>query len=158
MLAIRMQRVGRKKQPLYRVVVSEKTKDTYGNHLEILGQYNPHTKEANLKEERVKHWLAVGAQASESLHNLLVNKGLIKADKQKAVKISNKRKAKQAKAQANSKAKEAKADTESPEAQAETPVEEKPKGKAEESKEEAKAEEASTDTQADKKTAEEKKP
>ena len=38
MLAIRLQRVGRKKQAIYRVVVSEKTKDMYGNHLEILGQ------------------------------------------------------------------------------------------------------------------------
>ncbi|PLX24659.1 30S ribosomal protein S16, partial [Candidatus Parcubacteria bacterium] len=57
MLAIRLQRVGRKKLPIYRVVVSEKTKDTYGDHLEILGTYNPHSKEANLKVDRIKHWL-----------------------------------------------------------------------------------------------------
>lgn len=94
MLAIRLQRVGRKKQPLYRVVVSEKSKDMYGNHLELLGTYNPHTKTAELKEDRIKHWLGEGAQASESAHNLLLKEGIVTGDKKKSVSISNKRKAK----------------------------------------------------------------
>ena len=96
MLAIRLQRVGRKKQPLYRVVVSEKTKDTYGNHLEILGQYNPHTKEIVLKEDRIKYWLDNGAQASATVHNFFLKQGIIEGQKAKAVAISKKRQAKKA--------------------------------------------------------------
>lgn len=94
MLAIRLQRVGRKKQPLYRVVVSERSKDMYGDHLEILGQYDPHKKEAALKEDRIKHWLSVGAQASASANNLLIKAGILEGDKKKSVSISKKRAAK----------------------------------------------------------------
>lgn len=97
MLAIRLQRIGRKKQPLYRVVVSEKTKDMYGNHLEILGQYNPHKKEAVLKGDRIKHWLSVGAQASASASNLLIKEGILTGKKKKSVSISKVRTAKMAK-------------------------------------------------------------
>ena len=92
MLAIRLQRIGRKKQATYRVVISEKTKDMYGNHLEILGNFNPHTKETTLKNDRIEHWLSKGAQPSDTVHNLLINQGIIKdAKKAKAVSISKKR-------------------------------------------------------------------
>ena len=95
MLKLRLARVGKKKKPVYRLVVSEHTKDMYGNHLEILGQYNPHTKEAVLKNDRIEHWLKVGAQPSETVENLLVKEGLIKNGKKaKAVSISKKRKTK----------------------------------------------------------------
>jgi len=95
MLAIRLARIGRKKKPMYRVVVSEKSKDMYGNHLEILGNYNPHTKEAVLKTERIQHWLKFGAQASNTVHNLFIKEGVLKdVKKAKAVAISKKRKAK----------------------------------------------------------------
>jgi small subunit ribosomal protein S16 len=92
MLKIRLSRVGKRKKPLYRVVVSENTKDMYGDHLEILGQYNPHTKDVLVKNDRVEHWLKMGAQASDSVANLLMKLGLIKADKKaKAVSVSKKR-------------------------------------------------------------------
>lgn len=94
MLAIRLQRVGRKKQPLYRMVVSEKAKDMYGDHLEILGQYNPHKKEANLKEDRIKYWISKGAQTSPTVNNLLINNGLLDGGKAKSVRITKKRAAK----------------------------------------------------------------
>ena len=94
---IRLQRVGRKKQPLYRVVVSEKTKDMYGDHLEILGHYNPHNKEIVLKEDRIKHWLKSGAKASDTVHNLLIKESIIEGKKAKSVAISKKRQAKKAK-------------------------------------------------------------
>jgi len=104
MLAIRLQRVGRKKQPIYRVVVSEKIKDMYGNHLEILGQYNPHKKEALLKTDRIKYWISVGAQASATTSNLFIKEGIIEGAKQKSVSISKKRIAKSsAKAQTEKK-------------------------------------------------------
>jgi len=94
MLAIRLQRVGKKKQPMYRIVISEKSKDMYGDHLENLGTYNPHTKDIQLKEERIKYWLKTGAQASETVHNLFLKSGIIEGGKKKSVSISNKRKAK----------------------------------------------------------------
>ena len=53
--------------------------------LEILGNYNPHNKEINFKEERIKHWLSQGAKASETVHNLLIKKGVIK----KAIAVFN---------------------------------------------------------------------
>ncbi|MFA6308107.1 MAG: 30S ribosomal protein S16 [Patescibacteria group bacterium] len=107
MLAIRLQRIGRKKQPLYRVVVSENTKDMYGNHLEILGQYNPHSKEAILKADRIKYWVSKGAQVSASISNLLTKEGILVSAKKKAVSISKKRAAKKAVKDAENKAKEA---------------------------------------------------
>lgn len=138
MLAIRLQRVGRKKQPLYRLVVSEKTKDLYGNHLEILGQYNPHKKEAVLKEDRIKHWIEKGAQASPSANNLLINQGLVKGDKQKAVRITKKRAAKKEAAKPEEKKeeapKESKAEEKAEEVKSEEPKAEATEEKTEETK------------------------
>jgi small subunit ribosomal protein S16 len=96
MLAIRLQRIGRKKMATYRVVVSESTKDTQASHLEILGSYNPHNKTNGLvlKEDRIKHYLENGARPSDTVSNLLVKVGLIKTDKKKSVFISKKRRTK----------------------------------------------------------------
>lgn len=95
MLAIRLQRIGRKKMPLYRVIVSEKGRDTQGDHLELLGNYNPHTKVAVFKKERIEHWLKAGAKASPTVYNLFIKEGIIKsAKKAKAVSISKIRAAK----------------------------------------------------------------
>lgn len=91
MLAIRLKRVGRKGQPLYRVVISDKTRDMYGDHLEILGTYNPHNKVANLKADRINYWLSVGATSSATVHNLLVKEKVINSKKVKAVAISSRR-------------------------------------------------------------------
>lgn len=86
MLSIRLSRVGKKKYPLYRLIVLEKSKDPWGDHLEILGSYNPHTKATTLKEDRIKYWLSQGAQPSPTAFNLLVDKELIKAEKVRASK------------------------------------------------------------------------
>ena len=96
MLRIRLQRIGKKKQPVYRFIVSEKTKDTQAGSLEILGQYNPVLKEKliNMNAERIKHWISVGAQPSATVNNILINAGIIEGKKQKSVTITNKRKAK----------------------------------------------------------------
>lgn len=95
MLAIRLARVGRRKKPQYRIVVSEKTKDTLGDYLELLGTYNPHDKKAVLKEERINHWIKMGAQLSNSVNNLFIKEGLLKNGKKaKSVAISDKRRAK----------------------------------------------------------------
>lgn len=95
MLTIRLQRIGRKKMPLYRVIVSEKNRDTQGFSLELLGNYNPHTKVATLKKERIEHWLKIGAKTSATINNLFIKEGLIKGGKKaKSVSISKSRAAK----------------------------------------------------------------
>ncbi|MDP3985899.1 MAG: 30S ribosomal protein S16 [Candidatus Veblenbacteria bacterium] len=83
MLMIRLARTGKTKQAHFRLIVSEKTKDTHGDYLEILGHLNPHNKERQLvlKADRVEYWLAHGAQPSPTVHNLLVDQGIVKADK-----------------------------------------------------------------------------
>lgn len=88
MLMIRLARKGKPKQPTYRLIVSEKTKDTHGTFLEELGNYNPRTnpKTINLKVERIQYWLAKGAQSSPTIHNLLVDQKVIDAKKVKASK------------------------------------------------------------------------
>jgi small subunit ribosomal protein S16 len=93
MLAIRLQRIGKNKFATYRLIVSEKTKDTWGTYLEQIGTFNPHAKENQLvaNEERVKYWLSKGAQPSDTLHNLFVKAGLMTGKKKKSVFISKKR-------------------------------------------------------------------
>ncbi len=82
MLKIRLQRIGRKNDPHYRVVVVEHTRGPKsGKFVERVGSRNPKTKETNLNAERIKYWLSVGAQASGTVHNMLVSTGIIKADK-----------------------------------------------------------------------------
>jgi small subunit ribosomal protein S16 len=163
MLKLRLARVGKKKKPVYRLVVSEHTKDMYGNHLEILGQYNPHTKEAVLKNDRIEHWMKVGAQPSDTVKNLLVKEGLMEnGQKAKAVRITKKRKAKMEgkKAEAEEKKEAAKAETEKPveEKVEEAPVEEKKEEVTEDAPaEEVKKEESPAEEVKEEKTDEEKK-
>ena len=79
MLRIRLRRTGRSKAPQYRVVVADQRAPRDGDFVEIVGHYNPRSeaKELVLKEERVRHWLAQGAQPSETVHRLLHKQGLI---------------------------------------------------------------------------------
>lgn len=155
MLMIRLQRIGKKKQPTYRFVISEKARDTHGRALEILGNYNPKDKKLELKEDRIKHWLSVGAQASNTVHNLLLKAGVITGKKKKSVVITNKRKAKKA-----GKAGEAEKAQKAEEALAEEVKEEKPAkepNKAEEAPAEEAEEERAEELKAADKPAEEPK-
>ena len=72
MIRIRLRRIGSTHQPHYRVVVADKEAPRDGRFVEIVGQYNPKTMPGtiNLNEERVYHWLSVGAQPSESVAKL----------------------------------------------------------------------------------------
>lgn len=97
MLTIRLSRIGKKNKPLYRVVISEKAKDLYGDALEILGSYNPHTKELKINVEKIKYWLSMGAGMSPTVNNLLIEKKIIEGKK---VKASKDRKDKKAPAEA----------------------------------------------------------
>lgn len=79
MLRIRLRRTGKKKQPSYRVVVADARAPRDGAFVEVLGHYNPRTtpRTLELNEERVRHWLAQGAQPSDTVHRLLHSQGLI---------------------------------------------------------------------------------
>ncbi len=90
MLAIRFARVGKKNKAQYKIVLQEKTAAPGGRHVEILGSHDPHLKVTTLKEDRIKYWISKGAQASDTVHNLLVTKGVI-IDKKRAVKIPAKK-------------------------------------------------------------------
>lgn len=82
MLTIRFQRIGRKNDPAFRIVVSEKARHPQaGNPLQVVGSYNPKTKHTIIDEERVKHWLSKGAQASGTVNNLLITKGIVEGKK-----------------------------------------------------------------------------
>ena len=82
MLRIRLRRTGKKKQPYYRVVVADQRAPRDGDFIEVIGHYNPRTQPStiDLKEERVKHWLSVGAQPSETVHRVLHKAGLIEVE------------------------------------------------------------------------------
>ena len=81
MLKIRLQRIGRRNDPSFRVVVTEHTRGSKSEkHVDRVGFYNPKTKEQKLEEGRIQHWLSVGAQASGTVHNMLVKAGIVKGD------------------------------------------------------------------------------
>lgn len=96
MLTIRLTRVGKKNQPSYRIVVQEKSKDPWGTYLELVGHMNPLTKPATvtLKEDRIRYWIERGAQPSDTMWNLLVDRKIVSGEKRRTVKLSNKRRAK----------------------------------------------------------------
>ncbi len=87
MLAIKLQRIGKKHQPSFRIVVAEKRSKLGGPPVEDLGAYNPQTKAVTVDKEKVAHWLSVGAQATPTVHNLLVKAGAVLGPKI-AVKIN----------------------------------------------------------------------
>ena len=79
MLAIRLSRIGKKKQPFYRVVVTEKTRPRDGRFVEILGTYDPRKKPAEIKlnAERIKYWLGCGARPSDTVRSFLRNQKIV---------------------------------------------------------------------------------
>lgn len=81
MLTIRLQRAGRKNQPIFRIVLAEKHRSATKKVVEQLGIYNPRSKDFNVKEERVKYWIAQHVQLSPTVHNLFVTKKLMTAAK-----------------------------------------------------------------------------
>ena len=85
-MMIRFQRIGRTNDPAFRIVVLEKERAAKaGNILELLGTYNPRSKALTLDEEGVKGWIAKGAQLTDSIKNLLINKGVIAGKKVNAL-------------------------------------------------------------------------
>ena len=82
MLVIRFFRIGKKNQPSFKIVVTDKRKPPRaGRFIEEVGFWNPLTKEKVLRQERIKYWLSVGAEPSPTVHNLLVSEKIIDGKK-----------------------------------------------------------------------------
>lgn len=89
MLTIRFRRVGKRNKAYFKLILQDKQKSPAKKHVEILGSYDPHLKKAILEEERIKYWLGQGVSLSDTVHNLLVSKGIVSSQK-RAVKIPSK--------------------------------------------------------------------
>ena len=84
MLMIRLQRVGRKHEPTFRLVLTDsKNGPKSGKYLEVLGSYDPRreNKIEQFKVEKIKHWMSKGAKLSDTVHNFLVTKKVISGKK-----------------------------------------------------------------------------
>src|SRR5580704_15957588 len=90
MLTIRLQRTGKKNQADFRIVLAEKEAPVQKKFVEILGSYNPRKKTFQVKEERLKYWIAQRVELSETMHNLLVDKKFVEGKKVKAFSIPKK--------------------------------------------------------------------
>ena len=118
MLTIRLQRVGRKNQPIFRIVLAEKHRAATKITVEALGLYNPQNKEFSIKEDRLKYWLAQHVELSPTVHNLLVTQKLLSEKKVHAWQPKRK--------PASTAAKPAEAVAAAPAPAAEAPAETKP--------------------------------
>lgn len=81
-LRIRLSRGGAKKRPFYRIVVAEATSPRDGRFVEKLGTYNPmlpqdHEHRLTVKEDRIKHWLSMGARPTDRVHKMLGKAGMM---------------------------------------------------------------------------------
>ncbi|MEM9336785.1 MAG: 30S ribosomal protein S16 [Patescibacteria group bacterium] len=153
MLMMRLQRVGRKNDPSYRIVVTDKRTGPKSNkHIAILGSYNPKLDHVQVDKAAATEWLSKGVQPSDTVHNILVGQKILEGKKvnvlpKKSPVVDEEALAKEAeeKAAAEEAAKaeaEAPAEEASTEAAEETPTEETEAPAAEEAPaEEEKSEE-----------------
>ena len=81
MLRIRLRRVGKKKRPVYRVVVADSRAPQRGAFIETIGLYDPLTEPAtvNIDQEKAQKWLQQGARPSETVAKLLARQGILPA-------------------------------------------------------------------------------
>ncbi|HIS00555.1 MAG TPA: 30S ribosomal protein S16 [Candidatus Excrementavichristensenella intestinipullorum] len=79
MVKIRLKRMGMKKEPFYRIVVTDSRNARDGRFIEEIGYYNPLTEPAEIKvdQERAKYWLGVGAQPTDTTRALLKKGGAL---------------------------------------------------------------------------------
>lgn len=113
---IRLMRMGKKKQPSYRVVVADGRSPRDGRYIEIIGHYQPRQEPSgfDVDGDKVIAWLQKGAQPTTQVHRLLVNAGIwetyesSRSSESLAVRVANRR----AKGQAEARAVDAKAKAE----------------------------------------------
>ncbi len=83
---MRLQRYGRKNEPSYRVVVTDSRNSTKtGNHVDVIGSYNPKSGEFTIDGDKAKHWISHGVQVSDTVHNFLVSQKVIEGKKKNAL-------------------------------------------------------------------------
>lgn len=91
MLTIRLQRTGKKNKPEFRIILAQHTSSASKKFIEILGNYNPRTKDLGIKDEsRLKYWIEQHVNLSPTVHNLLVTKKFITEKKKQAFSIPKK--------------------------------------------------------------------
>jgi small subunit ribosomal protein S16 len=92
MLSLKLSRVGKKKQPQYRLIVTEQHRDPWGKS-EIIGHYNPmvNPKIFTVDADRLATLMKNGVRLTTTVNNLLINFGHIKGEKMHKVHISKKR-------------------------------------------------------------------
>lgn len=90
MLAIKFRRIGKKNQPSYRIIVSEKKSKVLGKFVEDLGWYDPKSKKFNINKERAQYRIKTGCQPTNTVHNFLVKTGVVKGPKRPIHKVSKK--------------------------------------------------------------------
>lgn len=78
MVKLRLKRIGRKKVPFYRIVVSDSRTRVSGEYIELLGTYNSLTNEVILKDERACEWIKKGAQPTDTVRDILKTQGVLK--------------------------------------------------------------------------------
>ncbi|HDQ16788.1 MAG TPA: 30S ribosomal protein S16 [Candidatus Vogelbacteria bacterium] len=132
MLVIRLQRVGRKNDPRFRLVVTDsKNGPKSGNFVEILGSHNPRAGKPVLKTERIQYWLSVGAKTSGTVHNMLVDAKIVESKKinvlPKMKSVEKKEKVKEEKAPESKETSEKSAPAETKEESKEEKIEEEKK-------------------------------
>lgn len=150
MLVIRYQRVGKRNDAAFRIVVIEKQEGPKsGNVTEYVGSYHPKTKEVTLNEERIKYWISVGAQPSDTVNNLLISKGVIEGEKVNVLPKKSPIKKEESEAPAEAAPEAPAEDEDAPETEA--PVEETPAEPKEEVKEEESTEAPAEEAQAEEK-------
>jgi len=93
MLRIRFFRIGKKHQPSFKIVVTDKKNPPKGGRfVEEVGFWNPLTKARSLKAERIKYWISKGAKVSDSVYNLLIKEKVLEGKKIDVHKKSKKKK------------------------------------------------------------------
>jgi small subunit ribosomal protein S16 len=91
MLTLKLSRTGKRTQPHFKLIVIEKGRDPWGEYHELLGNYNPITKKAEFKIDRINHYISNGAQLTDSVNNLLIKLDIIKGKKRAVTNLSTKR-------------------------------------------------------------------
>ncbi|MBN1331623.1 30S ribosomal protein S16 [Candidatus Dojkabacteria bacterium] len=131
MVKIRLTRLGRKNAPFYRVIAIQTREKRDSRAIEQLGTYDPtqNPSEFKVDKDRVKYWLGVGAQPTDTVARFLAKEGLYKVEKKKFTKKPGKKKLEKAGEQEEEK---------KPEVKAEPVIEEKTEEKVEEKPEEPK--------------------
>jgi small subunit ribosomal protein S16 len=82
MLKMRLQRIGRKNNPSFRVIVTDsRNAPSRGRHVDLIGSYDPRQDRIEIDAEKAKHWIQNGAQVSDTVYNILVAKKIVEGRK-----------------------------------------------------------------------------